>query len=301
MPQIIEKASPELAKQNPGVPRLVNRGPGGLLVKLSPEQKQEVKVHPLPEVQINKIAEPLLAHAVPIDSVVPDAMNARLHPERNMEAIRASLTLFGQVKPIVVRKENSSVMAGNGTLQAAKDLGWTEIAAIFIDMTEAEAANYGVTDNRTAELAKWDYQVIAAIDKQCEEAGISLVGWSTDELSVLRVAEWTPPASTGEAPFQGSGAGSEGTGSGSTTEQGLVISFTPDEYVIIENAIARVREREPGKEIDRVECIRRICIEWLGLLKSPEPTGEASAEDRPAKPVPKPKAGPAPKAARTGK
>lgn len=149
---------------------------------------------PVVEAPINNIAPALKDLEVDIDSLIPDPMNARLHPERNMEAIQSSLALYGQVKPIVVRRESRVIVAGNGTTEAAKALGWTRIAATFVDFDEAQAAGFGLADNRSAELAKWDFAVVAKIDKLMEEMGGSrMVGWSQDELEVLRAADWTPP------------------------------------------------------------------------------------------------------------
>ena len=70
-----------------------------------------------------------------IASLSPDPANARRHPERNLEQIKASLRRFGQQKPIVVDAANV-VRAGNGTLAAAKSLGWTTIAASAIRARE---------------------------------------------------------------------------------------------------------------------------------------------------------------------
>ncbi|MGQ0802007.1 MAG: hypothetical protein ACT4NL_18070, partial [Pseudomarimonas sp.] len=68
----------------------------------------------------------LTIRRVPIDSLHQDPANTRLHDERNLAVIKASLTRFGQQTPIVVDERNV-IRKGNGTLQAAKALGWTEI------------------------------------------------------------------------------------------------------------------------------------------------------------------------------
>lgn len=49
-----------------------------------------------------------------------DPHNSRKHPDKNLAAIKGSLSKFGQQKPIVIDK-NNVVIAGNGTLQAAKE------------------------------------------------------------------------------------------------------------------------------------------------------------------------------------
>ena len=90
-----------------------------------------------------------------------DPKNARKHSARNLEAIAASLLKFGQRKPLVVHR--GVVLAGNGTLEAARSLGWTEIDVAEVpddwDMDTAKA--YALADNRTAELAEWDESELA--------------------------------------------------------------------------------------------------------------------------------------------
>lgn len=90
-----------------------------------------------------------------------DPANARKHDERNIGAIVASLKRFGQQKPIVV-DSSRVVRAGNGTLEAARLLGWTEIDCVVTDLKGSEATAYAIADNRTAELASWDDDVLAA-------------------------------------------------------------------------------------------------------------------------------------------
>ena len=48
----------------------------------------------------------------------------------------APITDFGQRKPIVVRRSDNVVIAGNHTMQAAQALGWSEIAVVWVDDDE---------------------------------------------------------------------------------------------------------------------------------------------------------------------
>lgn len=68
------------------------------------------------------IAAPLRALAVPIAGLNPDAANARTHDERNIQAIAASLSRWGQRLPIVVQREGMIVRAGNGRRLRAMSL-----------------------------------------------------------------------------------------------------------------------------------------------------------------------------------
>lgn len=190
----------------PAAPKLVNRGPAGLLNKTKrvepPAAPVEVKKEQTflekllakhPDAAVAKIAPAIASLAVPTDVLVPDPNNARRHPERNMEAIMASLAEHGQVKPIVVREQGMIVMAGNGTMEAAKRLGWKEIAASVVEMDDVQAASYGLADNRTAELATWDFATVSRLERLIAEAGGEMVGWSDDELAALRTVDFSPP------------------------------------------------------------------------------------------------------------
>jgi DNA modification methylase len=105
------------------------------------------------------IAEPLRSLAVPIAELHEDPSNAR--KGHAVERIAASLKQYGQRKPIVVnRAQGGKVEAGNGTLAAAKSLGWTHIAAVFVDDDAATAAAYGIADNRVGEFSEWDADIL---------------------------------------------------------------------------------------------------------------------------------------------
>jgi DNA modification methylase len=104
-----------------------------------------------------RIASSIEPLAVPIERLREDPANARAHDERNVQAIARSLERFGQQKPIVAMRDGR-VIAGNGTLRAARSLGWTRLAVAFFDSEdEAQARAYGLADNRSAELAGWDW------------------------------------------------------------------------------------------------------------------------------------------------
>lgn len=91
-----------------------------------------------------------------------DPRNARTHPTRNLEEIKRSLARFGQQKPVVIGSDYV-VIAGNGTVLAARDLGWPTVDAVISTLTGEEAKAYGLADNRTAELAEWNDEVLAEL------------------------------------------------------------------------------------------------------------------------------------------
>lgn len=110
-----------------------------------------------------------------LTELVSDPNNARKHDDKNLEAIKGSLTQFGQRKPIVIGAGNV-VIAGNGTLAAAKSLGWDVIEVVRVpdDWSADQAKAFALADNRTAELATWDEQVLAAQVLELAEAGFEV-------------------------------------------------------------------------------------------------------------------------------
>src|SRR6516164_3727873 len=109
---------------------------------------------------LSHIAEQLRPLAVPCAALVLDPANARRHPEPNLEAIKGSLRVYGQRKPVVVNRRTGTIEAGNGTLQAALALGWSHLAAVYVDDDPLTAAGFSIADNRTAELAEWDREAL---------------------------------------------------------------------------------------------------------------------------------------------
>jgi len=121
-----------------------------------------------------------------------DPENARTHSKTNIDAIVTSLEKFGQRKPIVVTPEGR-VLAGNGTLTAAKQMGWTEID---VAVTPAEwdlptAKAYALADNRSAELAAWDTDVLSSQLVELDTQGwdITALGFEMPQLIELDVEE----------------------------------------------------------------------------------------------------------------
>jgi ParB-like chromosome segregation protein Spo0J len=106
-----------------------------------------------------------------IKDLTPDPNNARQHDDKNLKAIQGSLKEFGQRKPIVIT-EDGVIVAGNGTVEAAKRLGWLEIQAVTVpgDWTPEQTKAFALADNRTAELATWSPEVLASQLVELEEA-----------------------------------------------------------------------------------------------------------------------------------
>jgi hypothetical protein len=119
------------------------------------------------KIDLGHIVEPLWPLAVPISGLKLDPKNSRAHDERSIEAIVRSIARYRQRKAVVVQRDGMVVRAGNGTVEAIRRLGRTHVAAIVLDDDDRTAAGYGVADNRTAELSKWDFaNLLEVVDDQ---------------------------------------------------------------------------------------------------------------------------------------
>jgi len=130
---------------------------------------------------ISYIAESLRPLAVPIDSLHEDPANARVG--HDVARIAASLKAYGQRKPIVAnRLQDGKIEAGNGTFRAAKSLGWSQLAVVFVDDDPATAAAFGIADNRVGEFSRWDEDVLREI---ASTTGDLFTGFEPAELEEL--------------------------------------------------------------------------------------------------------------------
>lgn len=147
------------------------------------------------------ISEGLRALAVPVDSLNLDPANARLHSERNVDAVKASLARFGQRQPLVVQRQGMIVRAGNARLVAAKALGWTHVAVLVVDEGNVEATAYAIADNRTAELAEWDDQALARLIAEIDDDELrDATGFTDEELEEIVNGSEPPEIVEDEAP-----------------------------------------------------------------------------------------------------
>lgn len=131
-----------------------------------------------------------------VDDLLNDPTNARTHSNRNIEAIQASLRRFDMQKPLVI-DERDIVIAGNGTLVAAKNEGWEWIECIVSKLTGNDARAYGLADNRTAEMADWDQGVLMETLEMLDPSLQLDAGWTAQELEKLFSTD--TPGETGDA------------------------------------------------------------------------------------------------------
>ena len=121
-----------------------------------------------------------VSEIVPIGEIRPYKNN----PRRNdgaVDAVAASIKNFDFNQPIVVDK-NGVIIVGHTRYKAAQKLGMTEVPIIRADdLTEEQAKAYRLADNKTAELADWDF---AKLDEELAELDFDMseFGFDTDSI-----------------------------------------------------------------------------------------------------------------------
>lgn len=127
-----------------------------------------------------------------LDELHMDPANARIHGERNLQAISDSIASFGQVEPLVVQKSTGKVIGGNGRLEVMRRNGIKEADVVEIDIDNTKATALGIALNRSASLGEWDNETLATLLNNLNEHGdIGLTGFDESELQAL-LDELTP-------------------------------------------------------------------------------------------------------------
>jgi hypothetical protein len=123
----------------------------------------------------------------PIDRLIPYVRNARTHPAEQVAAIAGSIAEFGFVNPVLIGSDDV-IIAGHGRVLAAERLGLTEVPVIVLThLSDAQRRALVIADNRIAENAGWDDEMLKAEVAALHEAqfDLDLLGFAEEELGAL--------------------------------------------------------------------------------------------------------------------
>src|SRR5947207_2257628 len=119
----------------------------------------------------------------------PYAGNARKHPPRQLQQPTASIASFGFVTPALINA-SGEIIAGHARIEAAKAVGLSRIPCIRVEhLSKAQETAYRLADNRLAELAAWDSDLLAKELEVLTDLGldfsIEVTGFDTAEIDLI--------------------------------------------------------------------------------------------------------------------
>lgn len=127
----------------------------------------------------------LTIESMPISELIEDPANLRKHGPRNLETIRGSLQRFGQIEPLVVRRQTGVVIGGNGRLSVMREMGWTHADVVRVDFEDTTATALAIALNRTAELASWDNEALQSVLRTFDDDLMNAAGFELPEVDAL--------------------------------------------------------------------------------------------------------------------
>jgi ParB-like chromosome segregation protein Spo0J len=132
---------------------------------------------------MSEIAKDLKPLIQPISALKPAKHNPR---KGDVESIKKSYERFGQRKPIVADRATGEIIAGNHQYLAAKELGWTEMAVVFVDDDRETAIAYGVADNRIGQLGEWDVEELVYAFENIGLVDVESIGFKETDVEDFR-------------------------------------------------------------------------------------------------------------------
>lgn len=120
----------------------------------------------------------------PIESLIPYAKNARTHSAEQILKLRKSIRRFGFINPVLL-DEKGEIIAGHGrTLAAAKEKMKELPCIVLSHLSAAQKRMYRLADNRLAEDAGWDEELVRQEMIELDQAGEDLRGTGFDDAEI---------------------------------------------------------------------------------------------------------------------
>src|SRR3990167_3986949 len=108
--------------------------------------------------------------------------NARSHPQKQIDLLAKNIKKFGFTTPVLI-DENNNIIAGHGRLYALKQLNEDKVPCVRIEgLTEKEVKALRLADNKLAELAEWNMNLVIEELKGLDDDLLNLTGFDKDLL-----------------------------------------------------------------------------------------------------------------------
>jgi len=144
-----------------------------------------------------KAFAPVVEHRAVVD-LKDNPRNARIHSDRQVQQIAASMTEFGWLAPIVV-DEDGTVLAGHGRLRAARLLNMTDVPTILVEhLTPARKRAFMLADNKISSLSSWSQDLLTIELKELSgpdlDFDFEVTGFDTRDVDLLDAPVIAKPA-----------------------------------------------------------------------------------------------------------
>src|SRR5436190_4882069 len=156
------------------------------LARLAQNHNSDTYRHGSGDAPANTVDTSLKVEMLPVEALRPYANNARTHSKKQTRQIAKSIERFGFCNPVLI-DDRGEIIAGHGRVAAAKLLGISVVPTVRLShLTETEKRAYILADNRLAEKAGWNREILAIelqalIDLDFE---VELTGFETAEIDL---------------------------------------------------------------------------------------------------------------------
>lgn len=204
---------------------------------------------------------------VEIDKVIPNPMNANVHPDEQIKMLAGILRVNGWREAIVVSKLSGMVVKGHGRLLTAKFLKLKKVPVEYQEYRDeqSELADL-IADNRIAQHSYVDALGLGKLLKKLSSKDHEHLGYTQEEVDLFLAAEYVPEVATNR-----------------TFQVLETLKMSKESKAVVGHAIQRYCLKL-GKEVEWGEALAEICIQWEGFA------GVAGMSvEPPPKPKPEPK------------
>jgi hypothetical protein len=167
--------------------------------------------------------------------------------------IAESLQVNGQYRALAVNKGThtgrpNEVLAGNHTLLAVRDLGWSEVGITWVDVDDDQAARIVLADNRTSDVASYEDRLLAEL--LAELPDLDGTGYDPGDLDdlVAAIQEETPGPGDGiehdpEGMRDTHTLDEDGNAYADTDTRMIILAYPLAEFETMVKALAELGER----------------------------------------------------------
>jgi len=212
---------------------------------------------------------------VPAAALRPYARNARTHTPKQIAQIGASIRAFGFNNPILIDRDGE-IIAGHGRVAAAKMLGLDTVPCVRLEhLTEAQKRAYILADNKLAEKAGWDREILAIELQHLTEIDVdfdvTITGFEIGEIDLLLGTSQTGDTTADPADeVPAIPAGAAVTRRGDVWQMG---SHRLSERSITAHEVFGIRDRHPAERPRRItpeefERMMAATIDYQNRLKA---------------------------------